>query len=151
LRTESRENRDLGGGSPLVRGSAQSAIRFDFVKLSGCRGLLRMYFPRNWEFGSALPKLRNFGGGLNTPNPPSPLGTPLSRIFFRRGKPRSITYSECVCIPSYPACNALTIFLSVTWLALNSLDHEVHKGHWWHWKKKNFESSDDGNSSESCQ
>jgi hypothetical protein len=30
--------------------------------------LLRMYFPRNWEFGSALPKLRNFGvGGLGTP------------------------------------------------------------------------------------
>jgi hypothetical protein len=33
--------------------------------------LLRMYFPRNWEFGSALSKLRNFGGGgLNPPNPP---------------------------------------------------------------------------------
>jgi hypothetical protein len=30
------------GGSPLVRGSAQFATRFDFVKLSGCRGLLRM-------------------------------------------------------------------------------------------------------------
>jgi hypothetical protein len=31
-----------------------------------------MYFPRNWEFGSALSKLRNFGkGGLNTPNTPS--------------------------------------------------------------------------------
>ena len=33
--------------------------------------LLQMYFPWNWEFGSALSKLRNFGGwGLNTPNPP---------------------------------------------------------------------------------
>jgi hypothetical protein len=31
-----------------------------------------MYFPRNWEFGSDLSKLRNnFGGGLNPPNPPS--------------------------------------------------------------------------------
>jgi hypothetical protein len=31
-----------------------------------------MYFPRNWEFGSALSKLRNnFGGGLNPPNPHS--------------------------------------------------------------------------------
>jgi hypothetical protein len=31
-----------------------------------------MYFPRNWEFGSALSKLRNnCGGGLNPPNPPS--------------------------------------------------------------------------------
>jgi hypothetical protein len=30
-----------------------------------------MYFPRNWEFGSALSKLRNFGGGVNPPNPSS--------------------------------------------------------------------------------
>jgi hypothetical protein len=71
LRTEGRENGDLGGGSPLVRGTAQFAIRFDFVKLSECLGLLRMYSPRKWEFGSALSKLRNFGtGGLNTPTPP---------------------------------------------------------------------------------
>jgi hypothetical protein len=36
-----------------------------------------MYFPWNWEFGSALSKLRNFGGrGLNPPTP-LPLGTPL--------------------------------------------------------------------------
>jgi hypothetical protein len=34
--------------------------------------LLRMCFPWNWEFGSALSKLRNFGeGGLN-PQPPPP-------------------------------------------------------------------------------
>ena len=33
--------------------------------------LLRMYFPRNWEFGSALSKLHNFeGGGFEPPNPP---------------------------------------------------------------------------------
>ena len=31
-----------------------------------------MYFPRNWEFGSALSKLRNFGGGGWTPPPPNP-------------------------------------------------------------------------------
>jgi hypothetical protein len=36
-----------------------------------------MYFPRNWEFGSALIKLLNFGGGGFEP-PPS-LGTPLLR------------------------------------------------------------------------
>jgi hypothetical protein len=31
-----------------------------------------MYFPRNWEFGSALSKLQNFGGGgVEHPNPPS--------------------------------------------------------------------------------
>jgi hypothetical protein len=32
---------------------------------------LRMYFPRNWEFGSALSKLTTFGGGgVEPPNPP---------------------------------------------------------------------------------
>jgi hypothetical protein len=42
-----------------------------------------MYFQRNWEFGSALSKLRNFGGwGLNPPN--TPLGTPLQRQLFRK-------------------------------------------------------------------
>jgi hypothetical protein len=30
---------------------------------------LRMYFPWNSEFGSALSKLRNFGGGFEHPNP----------------------------------------------------------------------------------
>jgi hypothetical protein len=31
-----------------------------------------MYFPLNWEFGSDLSKLRNFGGGgvLDLPTPP---------------------------------------------------------------------------------
>jgi hypothetical protein len=33
-----------------------------------------MYIPRNWEFGSVLAKLLNFGGGGVTPHP---LGTPL--------------------------------------------------------------------------
>jgi hypothetical protein len=32
--------------------------------------LLRMYIPRNWEFGSGLSKRRNFGGGgIEPPNP----------------------------------------------------------------------------------
>ena len=44
--------------------------------------LLRMYFPRNWEFSSALSKLRNFGGVVVwTPQTP-PLGTPLLVIQF---------------------------------------------------------------------
>jgi hypothetical protein len=31
-----------------------------------------MYFPWNWEFGSALSKLQNFGGGgVEPPNAPS--------------------------------------------------------------------------------
>jgi hypothetical protein len=38
-----------------------------------------MYFPCNWEFGSALSKLRNFGGeGVE---PPNPLGTPLFSVL----------------------------------------------------------------------
>jgi hypothetical protein len=32
--------------------------------------LLQMYFTQNWEFGSALQKLKNLEGGLN-PQPPS--------------------------------------------------------------------------------
>jgi hypothetical protein len=44
--------------------------------------LLRMHFPRNWEFGSAFSKLRNFGWGLN---PQPPLGTPFF-VFFREMK-----------------------------------------------------------------
>jgi hypothetical protein len=33
-----------------------------------------MYFARNWEFGSALSKLRNFGGGGGVPPRPTPRG-----------------------------------------------------------------------------
>jgi hypothetical protein len=37
-----------------------------------CPKQLGMYFPRNWEFGSALSKLPNFGGGgVWTPQTPS--------------------------------------------------------------------------------
>jgi hypothetical protein len=60
-----RERRS-GGGSPLVRGSAQFANEWnpysDYVVTD--------YFPRNWKFGSDLLKPRNFGRGLNRPNPP---------------------------------------------------------------------------------
>jgi hypothetical protein len=34
--------------------------------------LLRMYFPRNWEFDSALSKLWNFGGVWTPQTPPPP-------------------------------------------------------------------------------
>jgi hypothetical protein len=40
-----------------------------------------MYIPRNWEFGSALAKLRKWGGGLNPPNPP--FGIPLHSCITR--------------------------------------------------------------------
>jgi hypothetical protein len=39
-----------------------------------------MYFPRNWKFGSALSKLRNFGGDTQTL-----LGTPLSVRIILKG------------------------------------------------------------------
>jgi hypothetical protein len=87
LRTEGRENGDLVAVAPLVRGSAQFAIRFDFVKLPGCRGLLRVYFPRNWEFGSTLSKIRNFAGGGVFEPPKPPFGTPL--LTSEEGSSRS--------------------------------------------------------------
>jgi hypothetical protein len=67
-----QKERGFGGGSALVRGSAQFANSEPSIIR-----LLRMYFSRNWEFGSVLSKLRNFGGYLNTP---TPLGTPLVPI-----------------------------------------------------------------------
>jgi hypothetical protein len=48
-----------GGSSPLVRGSTQFANESETHILIR---LLPMYFPQNWEFGSAFSKLRNFGG-----------------------------------------------------------------------------------------
>jgi hypothetical protein len=39
-----------------------------------------MYFLRNSEFGSALSKLRNFGGDLNLPPNPT-FGMPLFRFY----------------------------------------------------------------------
>jgi hypothetical protein len=36
---------------------------------------LQMYFPWNWEFGSALSKLRNFRRHLNPPKTPSQYST----------------------------------------------------------------------------
>jgi hypothetical protein len=43
-----------------------------------------VYIPRNWEFGSALAKLRNFGGGGFEP-PKPPFGTPLvyTTVFIK--------------------------------------------------------------------
>jgi hypothetical protein len=60
LRTEGRENGDLGAvahwsGVPLNLKMSETRILIT---------LLRLYFPWNWEFGSDLSKLRNFGGGV---------------------------------------------------------------------------------------
>jgi hypothetical protein len=72
LRTEGRENRDLGAVVPLTGLPLNLQISETRILIM----LLRVYFPRNWEFGSALSKLRNFGGGGGE----RPLGTPLELI-----------------------------------------------------------------------
>jgi hypothetical protein len=58
--TEDRGQRERrsGGGSPY------SGVPLN-LQMSETRilvRLLRMYFPRNWEFGSSLSKVQNFGG-----------------------------------------------------------------------------------------
>jgi hypothetical protein len=63
-RTEGREDGDLGAVAP------QSGVPLSF-QTSETHILVRLlwlYFPRNWEFGSALSKLRN-SGGVNPPPP----------------------------------------------------------------------------------
>jgi hypothetical protein len=73
LRTEGRENGDLGAVAP----QSGFPLNFQINETHILIRLLQMYIPRNWEFGSALTKLRIFGGWgvLNPPNPP--FGTPL--------------------------------------------------------------------------
>jgi hypothetical protein len=66
---EDRGQRERGS----VGGSPYSGIPLN-LQMSETRILIRllgMYFPRNWEFGSALSTLRNLGGGgVWTPKPP---------------------------------------------------------------------------------
>jgi hypothetical protein len=63
-----QRERGSGGGSPLVRDSAQFANEWNPYSYY----VVTDDLPRNWKFGSALSKFRNFGGwGLN------PLNTPL--------------------------------------------------------------------------
>jgi hypothetical protein len=54
-----RENGDLGA---VVRYS-EVPLNLQMSDTGIIIRLSRMYFPRNWEFGSALSTLRNFGGG----------------------------------------------------------------------------------------
>jgi hypothetical protein len=81
LRTEGRENADLGAVVP-----SQGFRSMQMGETRILIGLLGMYFPQNWEFSSAVSKLRNFGGGLN---PLTTLG-PLLGLFvdlkFNKGK-----------------------------------------------------------------
>jgi hypothetical protein len=66
FRTEGRVN---GNGSPPSQGFCSICKWVNPVFLLG---LLEMYFPQNWEFGSALSKLLNSGGGGGV-NPQPPL------------------------------------------------------------------------------
>jgi hypothetical protein len=59
LGSEGREKGDLGAvaswsGVPLNLQMSETRIHIR---------LLRMYWPRNWKFGTALPERRHFGGG----------------------------------------------------------------------------------------
>jgi hypothetical protein len=78
LRTGGRENEDLGAVAP----SSGVPLNLQMSQTGILIRLLRIYFPRNWEFGSALSKLRNFvgRGGLNPPK--SHLGMPLFTAPF---------------------------------------------------------------------
>jgi hypothetical protein len=55
LRTEDRENGDLGAVAPWSGVPLNLQINETYILIT----LSRMYIPRNCEFGSALAKLRN--------------------------------------------------------------------------------------------
>jgi hypothetical protein len=66
---EDRGQRERGSGGGPVRSGAPLNLQMSETHI--LVRLLWLYFPRNWEFGSALSKLRNFCGvGLNPPSPP---------------------------------------------------------------------------------
>jgi hypothetical protein len=58
VRTEGREYRDLEAVAP----SSGVPLNLQMSEIHFLIRLLWMYFPWNWEFGSVLSKLRNFGG-----------------------------------------------------------------------------------------
>jgi hypothetical protein len=91
LKTAGRENGDLGAVAPSSGVPLNLQMRETRILIR----LLRMYFPRNREFGSALSKLRNFGG-VRELNPP-PLGTPLvQRLRMSRATPLLPLYAFVV-------------------------------------------------------
>jgi hypothetical protein len=69
--TEGRENGDLGAVAPL------SGVPLNLQMSETC---ILIRFLRNWEFGSALSKLRNFGGG-GGPLPPLRYATVLKHDY----------------------------------------------------------------------
>jgi hypothetical protein len=109
LRTEGRESGDLGAVAP------QSGVPLN-LKMNETRiviRLLRMYIPRNWEFGSALEKLRNFGG-FEHPNPlryatptPPPIWEALAKSLY-------ITQQGCRTLRSVGRPEASLLYFQVT-------------------------------------
>jgi hypothetical protein len=75
--------------------------------------LLRMYIPRNWEFGSALAKHRNFGSVVE---PPKPLGTPLNT---------SLTHTCYIT----SATTSLTEYLALTGILRHNVYHVLSLHH----------------------
>jgi hypothetical protein len=68
LRTEGGKNGDLGAVFP----AAWVPLNLQMNETRILIRLLRMYISRNWEFGSALSKRRNFGGVVEPLQPPPP-------------------------------------------------------------------------------
>jgi hypothetical protein len=66
LMIEGRENGDLGAVAPESGVPLNLQMNETHILIR----LLRMYIPRNWEFGPALEKLWNFWGGAVEPPPP---------------------------------------------------------------------------------
>jgi hypothetical protein len=67
LRIEGRENWNMGALAP----SSGVPLNLQMNEIYILMRLLRMYIPRNWEFGSALAKLWKFGGrGFEPIKPP---------------------------------------------------------------------------------
>jgi hypothetical protein len=110
---EDRGQRELwsGDSSPLVRVSLNLQMSETRILIR----LFRMYFPRNWEFGSALSKLRNFGeGGLNPPTLPSTVShcfidwLRLGRLWLQSPTRPRILHLDTIVFPLIPRC---TLFL----------------------------------------
>jgi hypothetical protein len=76
---------------------------------------LRIYFPRNWEFGSALSKLQNFGGGGVLEPPNRPLGTPLLQgsFWYYSQNSNCIPSSLSSSNPNWSTLTTSSIFLSI--------------------------------------
>jgi hypothetical protein len=109
LMTEGRENGDLGAVAPESGVPLNLQMNETHILIR----LLRMYIPRNWEFGSALAKLPNFGGGGEL-NPQTTLGTPLSE-GVGKGSSATVTDRSSLCLfASAPQTNPTRHFLNVT-------------------------------------